>query len=112
MQLNGIELSTYSEKANECTFLLDCSLGAALSLDGQTLTVTSGERTVAIFSGYSVCGVETQGDYTRMTACRKLDEATEAAISGLDATTAALAKADTAINDQISALTSAFAKEA
>lgn len=92
MQLNGIELSTYSEKANECTFLLDCSLGAALSLDGQTLTVTSGERTVAIFDGYSVCGVEVAGEYTRMTAVRKLDEATEAAINGLDATCANLGK--------------------
>lgn len=112
MQLNNIPLSTYSEKANECTFLLDCSLGTALSLDGETLTVTSGERTVAIFAGYEVCGVETQGEYTRMTACRKLDEATAAAIEGLEASDKALAEADTAINDQISALTSAFAKEA
>ena len=93
MQLNGITLSTYNPKANEVTFLLDCSLGAALSLDGQTLTVTSGERTVAIFAGYEVCGVEKQGDYVRMTACRKLDEATAAAIAGLEA-------ADKEINEQ------------
>lgn len=112
MKLNGIELSTYSTRANEATFLLSCTLGAALSLDGETLTVTSGERTVAIFDGYSVCGVEVAGEYVRMTACRKLDEATEAAINGLDANVAALAEADTAINDQINALTSAFAKEA
>ncbi|MBQ9785069.1 MAG: hypothetical protein IJW29_06180 [Clostridia bacterium] len=85
MQLNGIELSTYSEKANECTFLLDCSLGAALSLDGQTLTVTSGERPVAIFSGYSVASVSVQGEYTAMRCVRKLDDATAAAIEGLDA---------------------------
>lgn len=85
MKLNGIELSTYNPRANEVTFLLDCSLGAALSLDGQTLTVTSGEKVIAIFSGYAVAGVSIQGEYTRMTAVRKLDEATEAAISGLDA---------------------------
>lgn len=112
MQLNGIELSTYNPKGNEVTFLLACSLGAALSLDGQTLTVTSGERTVAIFAGYSVCGVEVAGEYTRMTAVRKLDEATAVAIEGLEASDKALAEADTAFNDQISALTSAFAKEA
>lgn len=112
MQLNNIPLSTYNPRANEVTFLLQCSLGAALSLDGQTLTVTSGERTVAIFDGYNVCGVEQAGEHTRMTAVRRLDEATAEAINGLDAATAALAEADTAINDQISALTSAFAKEA
>lgn len=112
MQLNSIELISYAHQSNEVTFILDCTLGAALSLDGQTLTVTSGERTVAIYDGYAVCGVEVAGDYVRMTACRKLDEATEAAISGLDANVAALAEADTAINDQIIALTSAFAKEA
>lgn len=104
MQLNGIELSTYSEKANECTFLLDCTLGAALSLDGQTLTVTSGERTVAIFDGYSVCGVETQGDYTRMTAVRKLDEATAKAIEGLEAADAELNKQ----NDETAAVLAAL----
>lgn len=92
MKLNGIELSTYNPRANEVTFLLSCTLGAALSLDGQTLTVTSGERTVAIFDGYQVCGVETAGEYTRMTAVRKLDEATEAAINGLDANVANLSK--------------------
>lgn len=93
MQLNGIELSTYNAKANEVTFLLACTLGAALSLDGETLTVTSGERTVAIFAGYAVTAVETAGEYTRMTAVRKLDEATAAAIAGLEA-------ADKEINEQ------------
>lgn len=112
MQLNTIPLSTYNPKANEATFLLSCTLAEALALDGQTLTVTSGERTVAVFAGYAVTAVETAGEYTRMTACRKLDEAMAAAITGLDANCAALAEADTAINDQISALTSAFAKEA
>lgn len=112
MKLNNIPLSTYNPKANEVTFLLDCTLGAALSLDGQTLTVTNKDKPVAIYAGYSVCGVEAAGEYTRMRACRKLDEATEAAINGLDSNVSALAEADTAINDQINALTSAFAKEA
>lgn len=92
MQLNNIPLSTYNAKGNEVTFLLECSLGAALSLDGQTLTVTNKDKTVAIFAGYSVCGVETAGEYTRMRAVRKLDEATEAAIAGLEATDAELSK--------------------
>lgn len=104
MQLNGIELSTYNPRANEVTFLLSCTLGAALSLDGQTLTVTSGERTVAIFDGYQVCGVETAGEYTRMTAVRKLDEATAQAIEGLDANVAALGKQ----NDETAAVLAAL----
>lgn len=104
MQLNNIPLSTYSTKANEVTFLLSCTLGAALSLDGETLTVTSGERTVAIFDGYTVCGVEAAGEYTRMTAVRKLDEATEAAINGLDATCANLGKQ----NDETAAVLAAL----
>lgn len=104
MQLNNIPLSTYNPRGNEVTFLLDCTLGAALSLDGQTLTVTSGERTVAIFAGYSVCGVEAAGDYTRMTAVRKLDEATAAAIEGLDANVAALESRTTDSEAAINAL--------
>lgn len=104
MQLNNIPLSTYNTRANEVTFLLSCTLGAALSLDGETLTVTSGERTVAIFAGYSVCGVEVAGDYVRMTACRKLDEATEAAINGLDANVAALESRTTDSEAAINAL--------
>lgn len=104
MKLNNIPLSTYNPKGNEVTFLLDCTLGAALSLDGQTLTVTSGERTVAIFDGYQVCGVETAGEYTRMTACRKLDEATAQAIEGLEAADAELGKQ----NDETAAVLAAL----
>lgn len=104
MQLNGIELSTYNPRANEVTFLLDCTLGAALSLDGQTLTVTSGERAIEIFAGYSVVGVSAQGEYTQMRAMRKLDDATAAAIEGLDAGLAALGERTTDSEAVINAL--------
>ena len=100
MQLNNIDLISYDARANVATFVLSCSLADALALDGQQLTITSGSQEVAVFAGYSVTGVEIAGDYVRMTACRKLDEATEAAINGLDANVANL----TAQNNETAAV--------
>ena len=108
MQLNSIELISYDARANEAKFVLDCGLADALALDGETLTITSGEKEVAVFAGYGVTGVEIAGEYVRMTACRKLDEATAAAIEGLDANVLILSENDKALDGQISALVSAF----
>lgn len=104
MQLNGIELSTYSEQGNEVTFLLACSLFDALALDGQTLTITSQGEPYKVFAGYSVMSVGVQGEYTSMRCMRKLDEATEAAINGLDANVANLSKQ----NDETAAVLAAL----
>ncbi|MBQ9784298.1 MAG: hypothetical protein IJW29_02235 [Clostridia bacterium] len=104
MQLNNIELSTFSEQGNEVTFLLACSLFDALALDGQTLTITSQGETYKVFAGYSVMSVGVQGEYTAMRCVRKLDEATEAAIAGLDANVANLGKQ----NDETAAVLAAL----
>ena len=111
MQANGIALNTYQQKGSGLTLVLNCGMEEALTIKCP-ITVTRDEITVAVFDGYEAVVVEKSGGYVKASYMRKLDEATEAAINGLDATTAALAEADTAINDQISALTSAFAKEA
>lgn len=104
MYLNNIELSTFSEQGNEVTFLLACSLLDALALDGQTLTIVADGEPYKVFAGYSVVSVGVQGEYTAMRCMRKLDEATEAAINGLDAATAALGKQ----NDETAAVLAAL----
>lgn len=111
MKLNNIELISFAEQANEVTFVLDCDLATALALDGQTLTITAGERDYKVFSGYSVLSVGVQGDYTAMRAYRKLDDATAQAINGLDAYAASLGARVIDTEAAIGALCSAFATE-
>ena len=84
MQLNSINLISYSESQNEATFVLDCDLATALALDGQTLTITSDDEPYKVFAGYGVMSVGVQGEYTAMRCVRKLDDATAQAIAALE----------------------------
>ena len=90
MKLNGIDLESYAERANEATFVLSgTTLQDALALDGQTLTITDAKgEDYKVFAGYSVASVGLQEAFVSLRAVRALDDRTEDAIAALDANVA------------------------
>ena len=104
MKLNGIALVGYDDRPR---FVLACTLAEALALDGQTLAVTQddGETQVAVFAGYSVAGVAYDADGNCvLTARRQLDDATEAAIVGLDANVSAVMDRATSLENRAASI--------
>ena len=90
MKLNGIDLESYAERANEATFVLSgTTLQDALALDGQTLAITDAKgEDYKVFAGYSVASVGLQDAFVSLRAVRALDDRTEDAIAALDANVA------------------------
>lgn len=74
MELNGIELISNFDKANETTFTLNCTMEEAFALnDSDMLTITNGGDIVKQYGGYEVCSVEQAGAYVRVRAVRHID---------------------------------------
>ena len=93
MQLNGLPLTSFAEKANEVSFVFPGSveIDQITALDGQTLAITSGGADYRTFAGFSLmsCGYPTQAQgelHARF--FRKLEDRTEDAIAALDANVA------------------------
>lgn len=93
MQLNGLPLTSYAEKANEVSLVFPGSveIGQITALDGQTLAITSGGADYRTFAGFSLmsCGYSSQAQaelHARF--FRKLEDRTEDAIAALDANVA------------------------
>lgn len=114
MQLNGLPLTSFAEKANEASFVFPASveIGQITALDGQTLAITSGGADYRTFAGFSLmsCGFSTQAQselHARF--FRKLEDRTEDAIAALDANVAVAQATADSVQDQMDALTSAFA---
>lgn len=91
MKLNGLNLSTHFGSGDQVTLVIAATIADAAALDGKDLIVTEDDGTeVARYSGYSVASVATDGEYTRVTCVRKLDDASKTAIEGLEASAKSL----------------------
>ncbi|RNL20793.1 hypothetical protein DMP07_04240 [Slackia faecicanis] len=97
MLLNGTNLISYAERADECEFVLSgTTLDAALDLAKSPLVVTAGGKEVVRFEGYAAASVSLQGEHVKLRCVRKLDESTADAIRALEVnvSTAAACAAD------------------
>lgn len=97
MQLNSLELTSYSEVRNEVSFAFPgtVSPSSVMALDGQTLTITSQDKDYKTFAGYSLMSVgyaDQSKQSVRARFFRALTPETDKAITGLDANVTALDK--------------------
>ena len=85
MRLNGIELISYSDNLNESTFVLDCSMEKALTLNNEPLwKITSGNETHKVYGSYTVVSVSRDGEYVHVTAVRELEPDVKASIEAIN----------------------------
>lgn len=84
MKLNEIELISYSNTANTADFILECDFNTANSLNGQKLTVTSNDETVAVFGGYNLTSLSIANNgYTHAQFTMALEPDTAQAIEAI-----------------------------
>lgn len=94
MKLNGLDLSSFAEQANEVAFVFPPTVTPAqvIALDGQTLTITSNDEDYRTYGGYSLMSAgwaSQEKDATTGRFFRALSDQTDAAITALDENVAA-----------------------
>lgn len=93
MRLNGLPLDSHSGLDGRAAFLVAATIAEASALDGKDLVVTDEDGTeVARYAGYTVTSVVAEGGRVRVTCARRLDDASKAAIEGLEATAKSLSE--------------------
>ena len=104
MKLNGIELISYDHSGANANFVLECSFAEATALDGEELTIKSGNAKVAVFGGYRLTGLTKVKDYVRASFAKALEPNTEQAISALEQNQAIHAKTAADLQEQVDEL--------
>lgn len=94
MKLNNLDLVGYRVLNDAIRFVLNCDITDAVALKDQDFTITQDDDQIAFYTGYNISRIERDSSTTEVRTIvyvdRKIDDSTEAVISGLEKSVATI----------------------
>lgn len=94
MKLNNLDLVGYRVLNDAIRFVLNCDITDAVALKDQDFTITQDDDQIAFYNGYNISRIERDSSTTEVRTIvyvdRKIDDSTEAVISGLEKSVATI----------------------